>query len=207
MMLTIDTSGALSGLAITNGNRLIAEQKWVSGRRHSEQVLPQLDALCRLVDVTPQQFSHIVVARGPGSWSGIRVGMSIAKGLVLATDATLIGIATLDAMAWALRGTACTAIVSLGRGRFAVAAYPAAWVPGSIAAHNTATIEPVDDGPIICDAETADAIRAIEPAAPIRLVWPRPLHYALLGFEVIQHHDRSSFVCEPIYLGDPVQRS
>ena len=61
MMLTIDTSGALSGLAITNGNRLIAEQQWVSGRRHSEQVLPQLDALCRLVDVTPQQFSHCLL--------------------------------------------------------------------------------------------------------------------------------------------------
>ena len=208
MMLTIDTSGALSGLAITNGDRLIAEQQWQSGRRHSEQVLPQLDALCRLVGVEPQEFTHIIVARGPGSWSGIRVGMSIAKGLVLATDATLIGIASLDAMAWALRGSACHAMTSLGRGRFAVASYPAdPWAPGSIDARNIAQIEPWHDAPIVCDADTAAAVRAIDPAAPIRVVWPRPLDYALLGVEVIAHHVPSTFLCEPIYLGDPVQRS
>jgi tRNA A37 threonylcarbamoyladenosine modification protein TsaB len=133
--------------------------------------------------------------------------MSIAKGLVLATDATLIGIASLDAMAWAQRGTACHAMSSLGRGRFAVASYPAApWAPGSIDARNIAHIEPWHDAPIVCDADTADAIRAIEPAAPIRVVRPRPLDYAVLGVEVIVHHDPATFLCEPLYLGDPVQR-
>lgn len=207
MMLTIDTSGARSGLAITQEQRVLAELQWESGRRHSEQVLPQIDALCRLVEVAPQDFRHICVALGPGSWSGIRVGISIAKGLTLATDAPIIGVASLDALAWQLRGTACTAVLSLGRGRFAVAHYPAAlWAPGSIPASNQAQVDSTDQRIIVCEPETAHIIRTNLPDTNIQTTWLRPLTYAQVGMQIREDQDVPMYRCEPIYLGDPVQR-
>ena len=208
MMLTIDTSGARSGLAITQDQRVLAELQWESGRRHSEQVLPQIDDLCRLVAVAPQDFRHIVVALGPGSWSGIRVGISIAKGLALGTEAPIIGVATLDALAWQLRGTTCTAVLSMGRGRYAVAHYPAEqWVPGTISASNQAEINGIDQHSIVCDPDTAQSIRGTLPDAPLHVVWPRPLTYAQIGGEIRDAQDATSYRYEPIYLGDPVQRT
>ncbi len=207
MMLTIDTSGTLSGLAITDGQRVLAELQWQSGRRHSEQVLPQLDALCRLVEITPQQIGHIAVALGPGSWSGIRVGISIAKGLTLATDATIIGVASLDAIAWSHRGNECQAVIALGRGRYAVATYPATdWAPGSISATNVAVIEPLTSGPLLCDSDTAAAIHIVHPTVTPHIIWPRPLTYAQIAAALLRQPAPTPFTCEPIYLGDPVQR-
>lgn len=207
MMLTIDTSGTLSGLAITQDQRILAEIQWQSGRRHSEHVLPQLDALCRLVEVTPPQFTYIAVALGPGSWSGIRVGISIAKGLAIGTNAIVIGVASLDALAWGMRGIACTALISLGRGRFAVAHYPAhPWVPGTVAATNEATIEIHDGACIVCDSDTAQSVLQIHPNATPHIVWPRPFAYAQIASALLRMDDAKPYRFEPIYLGDPVQR-
>ena len=207
MMLTIDTSGVRSGLAITHNNQILAETQWYSSRRHSEQVLPQIDAMCRLIEVTPQEFTYITVALGPGSWSGIRVGISIAKGLALGTEATIIGVASLDALAWSMRGTACTAVLNLGRGRFAVAHYPAAeWIPGSVTARNEAEIAVPTGTIIVCDQDTAQTLHAHIPAVTHHVVWQRPLTYAHIGAEILSRQDASLFRCEPIYLGDPVQR-
>jgi tRNA threonylcarbamoyl adenosine modification protein YeaZ len=207
MMLTIDTSGTLSGLAITQDQRILAELQWQSGRRHSEQVLPQLDSLCQLVEVTPPQFTHIAVALGPGSWSGIRVGISIAKGLAIGTNATIIGVASLDALAWERRGTACTAALSLGRGRFAVAHYPAQlWTPGTVPATNQATITAEQGESFVCDNVTAQAVMQAIPNPTLHIVWPRPFTYALIATELLHSQDTKTFRCEPIYLGDAVQR-
>ena len=205
MILAIDTSGSISGLALCDGDRMLAEQQWQSGRRHSEQLLSQLDALCRLVEVVPMRIRTVVVARGPGSWSGIRVGISVAKGLALASDATVIGVGTLDALAWPARGTAGTACLPLGRGRFAVATYPAtAWTPGSVTATNTDSIP--SETPIWCDAEHSTAISTAAPHATVIPCWPRPLTYIHIARWLQTHHADTDQPIEPIYLGDPVQR-
>ncbi|MFM2032351.1 MAG: hypothetical protein RLZZ297_1116 [Chloroflexota bacterium] len=205
MILAIDTSGSRSGLALCDGDRLVAECQWQSGRRHSEQLLPQLDALCRLVAITPAQIRTVAVALGPGSWSGIRVGISIAKGLALATDATVIGVATLDALAWATRGQAGQACVALGRGRYAVAAYPASmWLPGSVSAENVAALPTT--GPVWCDTEPASTLADTLPASFLQPQWARPLTYAQITHWLLTHPDAPRAVVEPIYLGDPVQR-
>lgn len=204
MLVAIDTSSDMSGVALYGAAGLLAQTQWQSGRRHSEQVLAQLDHLCRLCDVAPASVTHVAVSVGPGSWSGIRVGISIAKGLAIANDIPVIGVSTLDLLAWPWRGTqAISAALSLGRGRLAIAHYPAtAWIPGSISAHNTPLSQctPALFGTALCcDTRVWDQL-----ALPVTHHLPHHVTPALLATVALQTPASHAPVA-PIYLGDPVQ--
>lgn len=210
-MVAIDTSGAMSGLAImADDGTLLAEQSWYSERRHSEQVLAQLDAMCRLVDVTPTQIRRIAVSIGPGSWSGIRVGISIAKGIAIANDAAVVGINALDVLAWPARNQApITACISLGRGRFATAIYPShTWEIGSIAPTNqlSTTIEVALHHVLVYEPHTTPLLTpALVAHQHHHCTWAHPRVVAELGMHVFGTHPQGHSVIEPIYLGEPVQ--
>ncbi len=206
ILVAIDTSSDMSGVALWGDTGLIAQTQWQSGRRHSEQVLAQLDALCRLCDITPTMITHVAASVGPGSWSGIRVGISIAKGLAIANDIPIVAVSALDVLAWPWRGQHPVSIaLSLGRGRIACAHYPAlAWTPGSISALNvpitTVTTTPMH--PILCcDAvvwhQLAPQLTGIQHAPPLHAT------PALLAAVALQSPPATTPI-EPIYLGDPV---
>jgi tRNA threonylcarbamoyladenosine biosynthesis protein TsaB len=121
MLLAIDTSTTWTGLACYNDSGMIGEASWLSGRDHTAQLLPQLTLLLRHLGKTRDSISAIGVALGPGSWSGLRVGLSTAKGLALARSLPVIGIGTLEALAYQhrRRGTTVIPLLRLGRERFA----------------------------------------------------------------------------------------
>jgi tRNA threonylcarbamoyladenosine biosynthesis protein TsaB len=124
LLLAIDTSTAQAGLALYDG-AVVAELNWVAGRRHSAQLLPQLERLLALVDVQVERLSALAVARGPGSFTGLRVGLATAQGLSVARGIPAYGLCTLDVLA-AGQGTTQLPIWPLldaGRGRFATARY------------------------------------------------------------------------------------
>ena len=206
ILVAIDTSSDMSGVALWGDSGALAQTQWQSGRRHSEQVLAQLDALCRLCDITPTMFTHVAASIGPGSWSGIRVGISIAKGLTIALDIPVVAVSALDVLAWPWRGQQPVSVaLSLGRGRLACAHYPAhPWLPGSISAHNTpissltsATLQPT----LCCDTsvwqQLAPQLTGIQQVAPLHAT------PALLAMVALQS-PASTTPIEPIYLGDPV---
>jgi tRNA threonylcarbamoyladenosine biosynthesis protein TsaB len=124
MLLAIDTSTNDTGVAFYQ-DRVLAECAWYSDRRHAEQVLPMIDLLLRNLDATPADLTAVAVALGPGSWSGLRVGMSLAKSLVLARDLPLIGVPTLDVLAFPHRHGALPVVpmVRLGRDRYGAAVF------------------------------------------------------------------------------------
>src|SRR3712207_6544644 len=99
MLLAIDTSDDHSGVAFYDKGSVLAECAWYSGRRHAEQTLPTVELLLRHLDRTPHDLTAVAVATGPGSWSGLRVGMSLAKGIALAHSLPILGIPTLDIFA------------------------------------------------------------------------------------------------------------
>jgi tRNA threonylcarbamoyladenosine biosynthesis protein TsaB len=121
MLLAIDTSTNLTSLACYDAGGLLGEATWQSGRDHTAQLLPQLTVLLRHLGRTREDIRAIGVALGPGSWSGLRVGMSTAKGLALARDLPMVGVGTLEALAYQHEGRGVTVIplVRLGRDRFA----------------------------------------------------------------------------------------
>jgi tRNA threonylcarbamoyladenosine biosynthesis protein TsaB len=125
MLLAIDTATALTGLALYSETGLRAECAWESGRNHTAHLLPQLDLLLRHAGVGRADLRAVAVALGPGSWSGLRVGLSVAKGLALAGGLSLIGISTLDALAYqhGRPGLAAYPLIRLGRERFATAPF------------------------------------------------------------------------------------
>ncbi len=125
MLLAIDTATTISGLALCDKGELLAECTWASGRHHSAQLMPQLDLLLRHVGIGHESLRAVAVALGPGSWSGLRVGLSVAKGLALAGDMPIIGVSSLEALAYQQqrRSLPIYPLIRLGRDRFACAEF------------------------------------------------------------------------------------
>ena len=125
MLLAIDTSTDDSGIALYDGVRVLAECAWHSGRRHAEQVLPLIDHLMQRLDLRPADLTAVAVATGPGSWSGLRVGMSLAKAIAESRGLPIIGVPTLDVLAYPHRHGALPVVpmVRLGRDRYGAAVY------------------------------------------------------------------------------------
>lgn len=137
MLLALDTSTNVAGLALVEGERLVAELTWHAGNRHSIDLFARLTQLFETYGVAPEQLDGIAVATGPGSFNGVRVALASAKSLAFALDRPLYGVPTLDAIAWGVsfvQGTVW-AILEAGRGQLYAAAYdapatdPAAWAP------------------------------------------------------------------------------
>ena len=116
-VLAIDTSTERAGLALGNTSRLF-ERSWEAGRTQTTSVLPTIDALLKEAHIGLNDLAAVAIATGPGTFTGLRVGMSIAKGFVLAREIPLIGIPTLDIAAGAaVGGTDLIAVLPAGRGR------------------------------------------------------------------------------------------
>ena len=85
MLLAIDTSTKQAGIALYDGARgLIAEYNWHSANRHTEELMPAVAQMLAQASVKPSGLRAVAVALGPGSFTGLRVGLAAAKGLALA---------------------------------------------------------------------------------------------------------------------------
>ena len=100
MQLTIDTSSQKVGLALSDSNRIIQEYCWYSQENHTRELIPNIMQLLEKNKIAISSVTSIVIARGPGSFNGLRVGMSVAKGLAFAREVPLVGISTLSAEAY-----------------------------------------------------------------------------------------------------------
>lgn len=125
LLLAIDTSTAQASVAVCSPDNILAETSWVAGREHSRHLTAQITHLLNLTGETPDHLSAVVAALGPGSFSGIRVGLAEAKGICLALDLPLIGIPTLDYIAWGvhLLNPEVLAVIPAGRGDVYAATY------------------------------------------------------------------------------------
>jgi tRNA threonylcarbamoyladenosine biosynthesis protein TsaB len=125
MLLAIDTSTAQVGLALYDGTQVLGEFAWQGGPHHTQVLAPALVELLVRVDVKMDAVTVLSVALGPGSFTGLRVGLAFVKGLVLARHLPLIGIPTLDVVAASvpLSDRKLAAVVTAGRGRLAVGWY------------------------------------------------------------------------------------
>ena len=95
MQLAIDTSTDTASLALVQNNGVLAELTWRCEQNHTTQVLTHLAHLLNQTKLNLQSTSGIIVAKGPGSFNGLRVGISIAKGLAFSLGVPIIGISSL----------------------------------------------------------------------------------------------------------------
>jgi tRNA threonylcarbamoyladenosine biosynthesis protein TsaB len=99
MLLSIDTATRWLGLALHDGYTLTAELGWQSVNRQTVELAPAVAGIFERANITAHDLTAIGVAIGPGSYTGLRVGLGFAKGMALAQQIPLIGISTLDTVA------------------------------------------------------------------------------------------------------------
>ena len=103
-ILGIDTSGLVGAVAIADGDLLLSQFSIQYKTTHSEILMPMLDDICKKIHLDLKSIDAIAVAKGPGSFTGLRIGSATAKGLALALDKPIIPIPTVDGIAYNLYG-------------------------------------------------------------------------------------------------------
>jgi len=123
--LAIDTSSGFAGVALSEHGVPVAEFGWRSVQNHTVELMPSVEALLKRAGAGYDALQGIVVARGPGAFNGLRVGISAAKGLALALGVPLVGIGTLEVEAYpfAFTGLPVCPVHQVGRGEIAVALF------------------------------------------------------------------------------------
>ena len=125
MLLAIDTATSHAGIALMDARGLCGATAWQSERNHTVELVPNVVRLMADCRVSAPDLKAVAVTSGPGSYTGLRIGLSVAKGLCFANAAALIGVPTLDVSAHAYppRAGILCALLQAGRGRLAAAFY------------------------------------------------------------------------------------
>lgn len=103
-ILGIDTSGLVGAVAIADGDMLVSQFSIQYKTTHSEILMPMLEDISKKIHLDLSTIDAIAVAKGPGSFTGLRIGSATAKGLALALDKPIIAVPTVDAIAYNLYG-------------------------------------------------------------------------------------------------------
>ena len=104
-ILALDSSGLVASVAVLEDDNCIAEYTINYKKTHSQTLLPMLDEVSQMIELDLSSIDAIAVAAGPGSFTGLRIGSATAKGLGQALNKPLIGIPTVDGLAFNLYGT------------------------------------------------------------------------------------------------------
>jgi tRNA threonylcarbamoyladenosine biosynthesis protein TsaB len=195
MLLALDTATRTLSLALHDGAQVIAESTWQTAGRHTVELTPAILSMLAAAALTPAALTHLAVSQGPGSFNGLRVGFSAAKGLALALGVPLIAVPTLDVVAASQPpfAGALIAVAQAGRGRVVMQSY--AWVAGAWVGQGDTQIiawgkllEPLRTPTLISgeiDADGGAAIRAAVAAG-------QPVHRASPAFSL----RRAGFLAE-----------
>lgn len=220
MLLAIDTATHMAGLALFDPSRgwILGEESWHSVNRHTVELMPRLDRLLGQQGISPAALTGLVVSLGPGSFTGLRIGLSVAKGLALARQVPVAGIPTLDVVAQPhmTQPLPIWAILQAGRDRICAAQYArrkGRWRRrGEYLLTTLAELcDQVKDPSLFCgeiDAQATGEIRQrlgleviiASPAASMR----RAAYLAELGWERLARGDADNVsLLSPIYLKNP----
>ncbi len=216
MELTIDTAGPVAGVALSQEGVLVAELAWRVRTSHAAELLPALSQLLERAGASRHDLRAIFVCRGPGSYAGLRVGISTAVGLAYALDVDVLGVGRLEADAYvhAVYPGPVVAVHAAGRGDLAWAVYQGNgdWrevLPPRLG-RAAAVAEGAPHGALVCGEVDAELSALLERERPDVRVFAGPAHHrraALIAalawprYAAGARDNRSAL--EPMYLREP----
>ena len=100
IVLGIETSSTCGSVAVVQDRKVLGELFFNTGTKHSTKIVPSISNLLSTVELDKADLEGIAVTSGPGSYTSLRIGISIAKGLAYSLDIPLIGISTLQCVAF-----------------------------------------------------------------------------------------------------------
>ena len=218
MELAIDTSTNTAGIALSEQGRIMSEMTWDTGQNHTVELIPKLVTLLEQQEIAITDINEIVVAKGPGSFNGLRVGLATAKGLAFALGIGMVCISTLEAIAFAHADIDLPVypILQAGRGEIATAIFSnqsGKWT--SHLAEYVTTIKglcsSIKEQSIICGEITIEQQRSLNKELGNRAFFPqessdsgRAGYLAKLGWCRIEAGDFDDpSTIQPLYLKKP----
>jgi tRNA threonylcarbamoyladenosine biosynthesis protein TsaB len=221
MLLAVDTSTRWIGISLYAENQVLGEMLWQTNTHHSVELAPSIASLLKHCDAVPAQIKVLGVALGPGSFTSLRIGLAVVKGLALGLHIPVIGVPSFDILAAAqplMENVTLLTILQAGRSRLAVGHYvvkESAWV--SNAEIKVMTAEEVSakiKGPTLVCGEVDSALRQVlgrkrknvmvaSPAQSLR----RPAYLAEIAWQRWQNNEVDEVISlSPIYLhmGEPL---
>ena len=217
MILAIDTATRWLGLALHDGTVVLAEHGWRALQTQTIELTPAIGEMMMREGITAVDLKGIAVAIGPGSYTGLRVGLAVAKGLSLANHTPLIGVSTLDVVAAAIGPYDAQLLVVAEAGRSRVCAALYQW-------HNRHGWQLFGDDPVIvawpelltqlnrptvvAGEITAEAAKLIRKAGhqvvPAAATVRRAGYLAEIGWQRLRKNKiDSASTLAPIYLRNP----
>ena len=104
IILALDSTAQTGAVALCRDEKLIASFTLNTGNTHSETLRPSVEAVLKLGDMTVDDVDLFAISKGPGSFTGVRIGAATVKGMAFGKDKPCIGVSTLEALAYNLRG-------------------------------------------------------------------------------------------------------
>jgi tRNA threonylcarbamoyladenosine biosynthesis protein TsaB len=213
-ILAIETSTMLGGVAIADEKGLIAETRLNVKSTHSERLMATIDEQLRQSDMVLGDIDVFAVASGPGSFTGLRIGLSTAKGLCYATGKPLVMVPTLEAFARSFPFSKHPVCVMLDARRGEVYAAVFQWDGGFVKLLDEVSAAPEDlfrdvASPVVLAGEGALVYRERLVAvlgeramfAPLEKMVPSPADVAMLGLEkALQGEFTDASSAEPFYI-------
>ena len=102
-LLAVDTTGPNGSIAVLDGDELAGFAGFTTRQGHTQKLLPEIDRLFDRIDSSIDAIDAFAVAAGPGSFTGLRIGLASVEGLAFATDRPVVGVSTLEATAYRYR--------------------------------------------------------------------------------------------------------
>lgn len=218
LILSIETATGCGSVALSRGTRLLAEATAQPEVTHSRRLLGTVSWLMQAAAVTWSELDAIGVSLGPGSFTGLRIGLAAAKGLAMAADIPLVGVDTLDALALAcagVRGRICPVLDARKQEVYAAMyqvcgqeGYPVRLSEDKALAPE-ALVASIDRPTVLAGpavAVYADVFSANDfvQLLPTELVYPRALYVGLLAEQKIRNSEVvSSATLQPKYVRAP----
>lgn len=103
-ILALDSTAKTASVSIAEDEKLITVYSVTAGLNHSETLLPMVENALKTAHITVDDVDMFAISEGPGSFTGVRIGVSLLKGLAFGKDKLCVGVSTLEALAYNLKG-------------------------------------------------------------------------------------------------------